>query len=160
MTIYIKNLKDLEGMIKNKIANNLYFSSKIQDVMAEKMQEVIVDNVYAAHDGGYRRGNEDGFSDMDNMVFTNTEVSNNGVKFTFENITEGRDSMKGEEMAETFEKGIRENWVNPDYEDSKGRIVSDPRPFLSDTVDELNRSKSELTNALKKDLKNLGFDVK
>lgn len=162
MTIYIKSLKDLEGMIKSKIANELYFSSNLQDVVAEKMHDNIIENVYNAFEPKEyeRRGNSDGFSDMNNMQFTSSEVVGNTVHFTFENTTEGNDSMSGEELAEMFETGDRSSWDNPHVMDGYGRINSSPRPFIQSTIDDLNQNKAELVNALKKDLKNLGFDVK
>ena len=161
--IQIKNAKQLEKFLANKMANELYFSSNLQDATAEVMQENIIENVYDAYspqNPSARRGNDDGFSDMNNMEFTSVDVRGGKVEFVFENITEGGDSMKGNEMAETFEKGIRESWVNPNATDNQGRVVSDARPFIQPTIDELNASKGKLADALKKDLRNLGFKVR
>ena len=161
--IQIKNAKQLEKFLANKMANELYFSSNLQDATAEVMQENIIENVYDAYspqNPSARRGNDDGFSDMNNMEFTSVDVRGGKVEFVFENITEGGDSMKGNEMAETFEKGIRESWVNPNATDSQGRVVSDARPFIQDTIDSMNANKGKLADALKKDLRNLGFKVR
>lgn len=160
--VIIKNPKQLEGYLANKLANELFFSSNLQDVMAETMQEVIVKNVYGGYDPknpDTRRGNDDGFSDVDNMQFTSVDVSNGKVSYIFENTTEGKDSLKGQELADTFEEGIKGNWYNPNLTDDKGRVVSDARSFIEDTTKELLES-GKLVEALKKDLSRLGIKIK
>ena len=160
--VYIKNAKDLEGFLANTIANNLFFKSNLQDKAAEIMQERIIENVYNAYEPTEyeRRGNDEGFSDMNNMQFTSVDVKNGNVRFVFENTTEGNDSMSGEEMTETFEKGLRDNWLYPDATDEYGRVVSAPRPFIDDSINDMNSRKGELIDAVRKDLRNLGFDAK
>lgn len=161
--VYIKNPKQLEGYVINKLANELFFSSNLQDAMAETMQEVIIKNVYDAYtpdNPNARRGNNEGFADMDNMEFTSVDVSNGAVRLVFENITEGKDSMKGQEMTDSFEQGIKGDWVNPNATDAQGRVVSDARPFIDSTAEQLNKDKGKLVDALKKDLRKLGFEVK
>lgn len=161
MTIKIKSLKDLEGMLQNKIANDLFFSSNVQDQIAETMHEKIISNVYNAFTPSEyeRRGSDDGFSDMNNMQFTSVDVSNGNVRFVFENTTEGNDSMSGQELTDMFETG-KGKWDNPNVVDNQGRINSSPRPFIDDTISELNQNKAQLQEALKKDLAKLGFKVK
>lgn len=161
MTIKIKSLKDLEGMLQNKIANDLFFSSNVQDRIAETMHEKIISNVYNVFTPTEyeRRGNDDGFSDMNNMQFTSVDVSNGAVRFVFENTTEGNDSMSGQELTDMFETG-KGKWDNPNVVDNQGRVNSAPRPFIDDTISELNQNKTQLQDALKKDLAKLGFKVK
>ena len=149
-------------MLQNKIANDLFFSSNVQDQIAETMHEKIISNVYDAFTPTEykRRGNDEGFSDMNNMQFTSVDVSNGAVRFVFENTTEGNDSMSGQELTDMFEQGIKGNWYNPDVMDNQGRINSSPRPFIDDTISELNQNKAQLQESLKKDLAKLGFKIK
>lgn len=160
--IYIKNAKDLEGFLANTIANNLFVSSNLQDKVAETMHENIIENVYDAFEPSQyeRRGNDDGFSDMNNMQFTSVDIENGTVRFTFENTAEGNDSMSGRELTNMFENGARDNWNNPDITDVYGRVVSEKRPFIQSTIDDLNSNKGELVEALKKDLRGLGLEIK
>ena len=160
--VYIKNKKDLEGFIANQIANNLFFSSNLQDKTAEIMQENIIKNVYDKFtpEEYERRGNDEGFSDMDNMEFTSVNIENGNVRFVFENTTEGNDSMDGRELTDMFESGDKSAWDNPNVRDNQGRINSDPRPFIQSTMDDMNARKSELVDAVKKDMRGLGFNVK
>ena len=160
--IRITNPRQLEGLITNKLANELFFQSNIQDKIAEAMHDKIISNVYDAFEPEQyqRRANSGGFSDMNNMEFTSVDVSNGQVRFIFENTTEGNDSMSGQELTEMFETGDRDSWDNPDVYDKHGRLNSKARPFIEDTVKQLNDNKGELAEALKQDLRRLGFEVK
>lgn len=154
---------DLSQLIKGvvKDINNINFNnSHLKEETAETMREVIQDNVYAAFtpEEYQRRGDDGGFSDTDNMVFTDVQTSGNKVNLTFENITEGNDSMSGKRLDELFENG---NGVwDKVVVDNQGRVNTEPREFIEDTVNELNRKKDKLLNATKKDLKSKGFNVK
>ena len=161
--VYIHNPRQLEGYVTNKLANELFFSSNLQDTIVEKMQEKIISNVYDAYEPSHyeRRGNNDGFSDMDNMEFTSVDVVGGTVRLVFENTTDknfGKQTDKT--LTEIFEEGHRESWYNADQTDKHGRVVSKARPFIEETVESLNNSKGELVNALKRDLRSLGFEVK
>ena len=149
-------IKHLQKQIANSNVNN----SHLKDEVAETMREVIQDNVYAAFtpEEYKRREDDGGFSDTDNMVFTDVQTSGNTVNLTFENITEGNDSMSGKRLDGLFENG---NGVwDKVVVDDQGRVNTEPREFIEDTVNELNRKKDKLLNATKKDLKSKGFNVK
>lgn len=161
--VYIRNPKQLEGFVTNKLANELFFSSNLQDEIAETMQEIIVKNVYDAYEPSHykRRGNNDGFSDMDNMEFTSVDVVDGTVRLVFENTADrNMDKSTDKTLTDIFEEGHRQSWYNPDHADNQGRVVSTPRPFIEDTVKNLNDDKGKLADALKKDLRSLGFKVK
>jgi len=154
---------DLSKLIKSvvkQLGSTNHNATHLKDEVAETMSNVIKDNVYAAFtpEEYVRRGDDGGFSDTDNMVFTDVQTMGNQINLTFENITEGNDSMEGQKIADLFENG-NGKW-DKEVTDDEGRLNTDKRPFIEDTITELNRSKSQLTNAWKKDLKNQGFDVK
>lgn len=156
------NIEDLQKYLQKRLSNIDFNSTNLKDVTADTMHDVIMDNVYDAFNPSEyeRRGDKGGFSDTNNMVFTDVQASDGKIRLKFENITTGNDSMYGEEISDTIENGIKNNWDNPEVEDEYGRINSDPRPYVDDTIDELRYRENELTGALKKDLRNLGFDVK
>lgn len=156
------NIEDLQKYLQKQLSNIDFNSTNLKDITADTMYDVIMDNVYDAFNPSEyeRRGDKGGFSDTNNMVFTDVQASDGKIRLKFENITTGNDSMYGEEISDTIENGIKNNWDNPEVEDEYGRINSDPRPYVDDTIDELRYRENELTGALKKDLRNLGFDVK
>ena len=156
-----KSISELKKHILN-LANQNPNDSNLKDTIAETMHDVIETNVYDAFNpkSYERRGDKGGFSDVNNMVFTDTQINGDKLQMTFENITTGADSMYGERIDETLEYGIENNWDNPEVYDDWGRKNSAPRPFIEDTRDELQYRKSELTDALKKDLREKGFKVK
>lgn len=151
----VNSIEEAIAHVLKSIANNDHNNTNLKEVTADTMQEVIEPNVYDAYTPKKyeRRGAEGGFLDKSNMVFTDVQTNGNSVNLTFENITTGNDSMSGERIDDLFENG------NGTWENSNGRWVN-KRPFLDDTVEALNNNKGELTNAVKKDLKNIGFDVK
>lgn len=160
--IQVKNLKELENVLKAQFNDNKFFTSHLQDKSAEMMSERIKENVY----GGFtpseynRRGDAGGFSDPTGIQFTDINDTGNGLLIKLENMNTGNDSMAGKTLTDMFENGVRDNWDNPDAMDAYGRIVSDKREFISDTISDMNQNKGELVEALRKDLKELGFDVK
>lgn len=157
----VKSISEAINVILNEINNSDHNNSYLRDETADAMREIIQMNVYDAFkpEQYERREDDGGFSDTNNMLFTDSHKTNNSVILTFENITRGNDSMSDERLDDLFENG-NGTWENPDVYDEYGRKNSTPRPFIEDTIDELNYRRDELTNAMKKDLKNLGFDVK
>ncbi len=155
MVKQVKSIDEAIAYVLKSIENNDHNNSNLKDVTADTMQEVIETNVYDAYTPKkyQRRGTEDGFLDTNNMVFTDVQSSGNSVNLTFENITTGNDSMSGQRLDDLFENG-NGTWDNPNGS------WANKRPFVEDTIDSLNQNKGELVNAVKKDLKNLGFEVK
>lgn len=152
--IKVKNLAQLENAVKGLIHDEMFFSSNLQDTIAEVMHEKVKTNVYDAYDPIHykRRGNNDGLLDMDNMEFTDVDVQGNGVKFTFENTakTNGSGVLADKDLAPLIENGVEDS--NKPWEQ--------PRPFTEETAQNLQENKGELYDALRKDLKNLGLKVR
>lgn len=160
--IQVKNLKQLEDAVRAKLNENKSFASNLENKSAEIMSDRIKENVYEAYTPSEynRRGDEGGFSDARGIVFTDVNNTNNGLLLKLENTNTGNDSMEGEMLTNMFENGIQDNWDNPYAMDAYGRIVSNERPFIDDTISDLKQNKTELVKALRKDLKSLGFDTR
>lgn len=155
-----KSISEMKKYLLN-LANQNPNDSNLKDTLADTMSNVIKDNVYDAFnpESYERRGDDGGFSDTNNMVFTNTEIVGDKLQLTFENITTGADSMYGERLDALFENGDG-HWDNPEVYDDWDRKNSSKRPYMDDLRDELQYKKSDLVNAFKKDLKNKGLKVK
>lgn len=160
MVKQVKSIEEAIALVLKDIEMSDHDNSNLKDVTADTMREVILNNVYDMFNPREydRRGDDDGFSDVNNMVFTNVQPNGNTVNLTFENITQGNDSMSGERIDEMLENG-NGKWDKNVY-DNQGRLNSAPRPFAEDTVEALQSNENALTNAVKKDLKKLGYAVK
>src|SRR5690606_36983558 len=138
-----------ENVLKAQFNDNKFFTSHLQDKSAEMMSERIKENVYGGFtpSGYVRREDDGGFSDPSGIQFTDMNDTGNGLLIKLENMNTGNDSMAGKTLTNMFENGVRENWDNPDAIDAYGRIVSEKRPFIDDTISDMNNKKSELVEA-------------
>ena len=161
--IQVKNLKELENVLKAQLNDNKFFTSHLQDKSAEIMSERIKENVYKAFTPSEyeRRGDDEGFSDPSGIQFTDMSDTGNGLLIKLENMNTGNDSMEGKTLTDMVENGGNKgDWVNPYVRDAYGRVVSKKRPFIQSTIDDMNQNKGELIEALRKDLNELGFKTK
>lgn len=150
------NLDELELYLQKNVMQILSRDASIERILAETMSQAVVDVVYGAYEPTQyqRRGDEDGLSDQRNYFITDYGIRDGKVFLTFENLTEGADSMEGKFIGDMIEYGIKELWNNPVGE------WSEPRPFAQETVDRLNANPTELLEALKTALMARGFTVK
>lgn len=152
-----KDLNSLEAYLQKNISQVLARSAEVERVMAEVMSQSVIDVVYGSYSPSQydRRGDEDGLSDVRNMGITDFGINGNGDIFiTFENLTEGADSMSGKYITDTIVEGRKEDWNN-----SNG-VWSEPRDFIGETARRLQANPSELINAFKSGLLAKGFNVK
>lgn len=152
-----KNLNDLEAHLQKNMMQTLARSADIERVMSEVMSQSVIDVVYGSYSPTQydRRGDEEGLSDVRNMGITDFGINGNGDVFiTFENLTEGADSMSGKYITDTIVEGRKEDWNN-----SNG-VWSEPRDFIGEAARRLQANPSELINAFKSGLRSKGFDVR
>lgn len=155
--IKFTSLSQLQKHLQQHLTNKIAKEQRLKDVVADEMSQAVYDIVYAAYPNPIvyeRRMDEGGLSDVRNVELTSIEVENNQIKLTIENLTEGQDNMQGKFITDTIEEGRKGNFNNPNG------IWAEPRPFIKETVERLNRNPKELTKALKQSLKEIGFDVK
>lgn len=151
-----KNFDTMEAYLKKDIYNILFKSMDIERVLAEAMVQSVYETVYDAYDPvEYNRRDDDGgLADPRNMQITKVYLEGDTIKITFENLTKGNDSMKGELITPTIVEGLAQNWANADG------VWSQPRDFISDTANRLRSNPTELLNAVKTALIKRGFQVK
>lgn len=152
-----KDLKSLEAYLQKNVAQALARSAEVERIMAEVMSQAVIDVVYAAYDPVQyeRRMDEQGLSDVRNMGISDFGINENGDVFiTFENLTEGNDSMQGKYITDTIVEGRYEDWNNPIGEWAK------PRDFVAETAKRLRDNPTELINAFRNGLIAKGFSVK
>lgn len=151
-----KNLNDLEAYIKKNAMQVLARSSEIERVMSEVMVQAVVDVVYGHYSPSVyeRRMDEGGLSDVRNYGITDFGINATGDVFiTFENLTEGNDSMSGKYITDTIVEGRKEDW-------NKTGEWSEPRDFIGEAARRLRDNPSELINAFKNGLQSKGFNIK
>lgn len=146
-----RNLKDLEKYVQQKVEKTIK-SEMVQDVFKDAMQDSVHGEVYAQYKPLQyeRRGDNDGLSDKDNMIFTQHTKQDKTLVSLFENVTVGSDypaydhetdSMNGYFISNLIEHGsdnIHEtpsNSTNGWYELGKW---SEARPFVLETALMLN----------------------
>lgn len=154
--IQFTNLADLEKYMKNDIPKALSSSEKIRrelrKAMTEAVQEVVYDH-YAPKEYK-RRGRNGGLLDSRLMDFTNAFLDGNTFVMIFENIATGNDTLKGEQLTDTIEDGIKENWGN-----SNGPW-SEKRPFMKETLENILANPKPLITAIKLTLVNAGYKIR
>lgn len=171
------SLKDLEMYVQNQVLEAMSKSTELKDVTQDAMEHAVETMVYNAYTpkSYIRRKNKGGLSDRRNMTFTyHGKLGSNQIVSLFENITTGshyspvyfnpQDSLFGEYISETIEKGIEKNFYNPIEQDKRGRYVSTPRPFVQEgtigNLELMSFGTNKLAEAFVKDLKKQGLNVK
>lgn len=156
------NIDALVAHISNDL--NSYLSkgnSELQIEISFLMKDAVEEVVYDAYTPSLyeRRGDNGGLSDPENLELVKIEkVSHKVSKLVFENITRGNPAyFSGDKLldstAETIVNGIESNW-------SYSGEWQEPRDFVSRLREMINERKDLINNAIKKDLKNLGYKVR
>lgn len=157
-----KNIDDLINSITTDIGSYMATGkSYLQDEIAELMKDAVNTTVYDAYNPVMyeRRGEDGGLSDPRNLKLVGMDkLSHKVTRLVFQNITSGNPAyFSGDNLldntTETIVNGIQENW---DYVGEWAK----PRDFVS-TLNELIRQRQDLiNNAIKRDLKRMGFKVR
>lgn len=155
-----KNLEELQKHLEDNIMEITRSSMGLERVLAEFMRDAVISRVYESYQSSEaemakRRGDSGGLSDTRNMVIQDVVILSGGkVKIIFENIAEGRDSMRGDYLVDAFE--------DPEVSGRWGKLGewSEDRDFINATADSIRQNPSEVVNAIKQDLREYGFKVK
>ena len=153
-----KSIDALIANVNNRVNN--YMSSEgseLQQEIAYLMKEAVEIAVYEPYEPSEyeRRGDSGGLSDPDNLKLVSAKsISNRVISLVFENMTKGgHDAYYQEYIADTIVNGIESHW-------KRQGAWSEPRDFVSELTRLVNTRKSEINNAIKKDLRNLGYKVR
>ncbi|WP_144509978.1 hypothetical protein [Bacillus sp. FJAT-22090] len=152
-----KDLASLEAYLQKNAMQILSRSADVERVVAEVMSQAVIDVVYAAYSPTQyeRRMDNDGLSDPRNVGIGDFGIKPDGSVFiTFENLTEGEDSMQGKFITDTIVEGRKSDWNNPNG------VWSEPRDFIGEASRRLRENPQELINAFKSGLLAKGFKVK
>lgn len=149
------NLNSLEKALTGIVLDAVGSDDQLRKIIGQEESKKVESEVYNKYNpvAYKRRGLTDGLADPDNIERTGIASSGNKIQLIYENTTEGADTLKGEELTDTIEEGIKDNWANPDG------VWSEPRPFIEPTIDSL-RNDNKLRNGLVSILKRSGLDVK
>jgi hypothetical protein len=150
-----ESLASLEKALTQDILNAVGSNDQLRKLIGQEESQKVQSEVYDKNEPSRykRRGLADGLADPDNIERTSISSNGNKIQLIYENTTEGVDTLKGKELADTIEEGLLENWSNPNG------IWSSPRPFIEPTIESLkndNKLRDELVSILKK----AGMDVK
>lgn len=154
-----KNLKDLEAYLKRNMHQVLKNSMELERELAEVMYKTVIDRVYNSYTSSpeemdKRRGNNDGLSDIRNMIVTGVSLQPNGiVKVVFENIAEGRDTMEDTLLVDAFEQPSKNGHWNKQGE------WSQDRSFINETAERIRQNPENVIAAIKQGLESIGFKV-
>lgn len=151
-----KDLKSLEAYLQKNAMQVLAKSAEVERIMAEVMSQAVIDVVYGYYEPTQyeRRMDEDGLSDVRNMGISDWGIKGNGDVFiTFENLTEGNDSMQGKYITDTIVEGREQDW-------NRSGEWSNPRDFIGETAKRLRDNPQPLIEAFKKGLLAKGFNVR
>lgn len=151
-----KDLASLEAYVQNSMMLVAARSADIERIVAEVMSQAVIDVVYAHYSPTQydRRMDNDGLSDPRNVGVSDWGIKDDGSIFvTFENLTEGNDSMQGKYIADTIVEGIESNW-------NRTGAWSEPRDFIGEASRRLRENPQQLIEAFKKGLLAKGFNVK
>lgn len=152
-----KSLAEIQAYIQRNTHQVLRGSAQLERVLADTMSKAVVDTVYAVYDPKdyIRRENNYGLSDPRNMIVSDVLIESNGqVRLIFENITEGNDTLVDDMLVDTIEEGIWDNWMAPNTP------YADSRKFVEETANRIKQNPSEVINAIKAGLRDVGMRVK
>lgn len=162
-----KNLTQIQRHLEKNVHEIMNRSAELERVLADAMSQAVWDVVYAGNEPAVYQNRRDdgGLSDTRNMSITSVTVENNKVKLTFENLTQGnedfiplyghpQDSLHGNFISDTIVEGIKSNWIRQDGN------WTDPRDFVSETINKLKSNPDELARAIKNGMAAKGMKVK
>lgn len=154
---FFADLKSLENYLQNNLPKVLLAEKEIENVLKKTMREAVAEAVYKKYTPKQyvRRGHsKNGLGDPNVMQFTDAFMEGNNFYMIFENLAKGQDSLKGEYISETIEKGISENWYDPNG------AWAQARPFVKETANNININPSHLIDAVKSAFEKAGFEVR
>lgn len=135
-----KNLKELEKYINEQAKKALQNGKHVKNTVIETGKKHVDEDVYSYEPKRYERTG---------LLRESWDVEN-----TDDGIAVFNTRTDGEKyIPEVIESGIGYDYSGYGYEYEK------PRPFIANAREEL-RNSNALKEAMKKDLKNIGFDVK
>lgn len=151
----------IEKYLKKMIPDGLGSSAgnHVEDYLKDKMHESVHEHVYGIYTPEFykRRGDNGGLSDKDHMVMKFPYVNSQGkIQIDFYNMTRAADGENRQHYLSDFiETGSHHSikW-------HKEGPWSQPRPFKERMVEDIKKDPTQLTNAVKKALKDMGFSVK
>lgn len=152
-----KDLKSLEAYLQKNMMQVAARSADIERIVAEAMSQAVVDVVYSYYSPTQyeRRMDDGGLSDVRNVGISDFGIKGDGSIFvTFENLTEGNDSMEGKFITDTIVEGRQDDWNNPNGK------WSDRRDFIGEAARRLRENPQPLIEAFKKGLIAKGFQIR
>lgn len=164
-----KNLSDLKRYMTQQSTSILH-DKKVETILAKEMQKAVHMVVYSHYAPKVypRRKNKGGLSDTDNMKIVNVDVDENAnVRLSFENLTQGQthftpiyshslDSMHGEFITDLIEEGSGTGTGEWYHEGA----WSEARPFVQQTIANINKNPDKLVEAVKKAYRRAGFTIR
>lgn len=150
------NFDDLEKYMLT-ILPYVLKSKQIESIIIMAMSQAVYDVVYDHYEPTEygRREHDEGLSDIRNMGIGDFGINVLGEAYvTFENYTEGVDTLKGKYITDTIVDGIKKNWKT-----RKGPWT-DERDFIGAATKAVRENPDELINAFKKALTENGFVIK
>lgn len=152
-----KNIEDLIANVNSNINNYMRSQdSELQREISYLMKEAVEIAVYDVYEPKvYERREKGGLSDPDNLRLIDAKkLSNRVTSLVFENMTKGNISDYYQEyIADTIVNGIKSNWL-------RHGAWSEPRDFVSKLTELVNQRKPEINNAIKMDLRKMGYKVR
>jgi len=149
------SLNDIQKNLAYDILNKATQSDTLRQIIAQKESKNVEKHVYQAYKAKEydNRGLSGGLADPDNVELVSAGSNGVGVKLVYENTTEGVDTLRGEELADTIIEGKAENFANPNGD------WAESRDFITPTIEELKQG-NDLRNGLIDLLRQSGYQVK
>lgn len=163
-----KNLNDLKRFVGEQ-STNILNDKKLESILAKEMQKAVHMVVYRHYTPKFyeRRKDNGGLSDTRNMKIVDVSVKGGNVVLLFENLTKGQthftpiyehslDSMHGEFITDLIEEGSGSG-TGEWYREG---AWSEARPFVQQTIENINRNPDKLVDAIKKAYRRVGFTIR
>lgn len=153
-----KTVDELIASINSNVVNYMKSeNSELQEEISFLMKEAVEFAVYDVFEPQVyeRRGEDGGLSDPENLRLVGAKnLSHRVTSLVFENMTKGNISAYYQEhIANTIINGIKSHW-------ERQGAWSEPRDFVSKLTELVNQRKPEINNAIKKDLRKMGYQVR